>query len=106
LFRSSLGRVICTTLVLSGPRYYAIMTNLLEIASVRTSDDAAQEAVYAIDLPIVGADRAAFIALKLAAAAKEMSEIKKGMTPKEIARVLRVTKLQQMRQAAAVAEAD
>ena len=56
--------------------------------------------------PIVGADRAAFIALKLAAAAKEMSEIKKGMTPKEIARVLRVTKLQQMRQAAAVAEAD
>ena len=82
------------------------MTNLLEIASVRTSDDAAQEAVYAIDLPIVGADRAAFIALKLTAAAKEMSEIKKGMTPKEIARVLRVTKLQQMRQAAAVAEAD
>jgi hypothetical protein len=106
LFRSSLGRVICTTLVLSRPRYYAIMTNLLEIASVRTSDDAAQEAVYAIDLPIVGADRAAFIALKLAAAAKEMSEIKKGMTPKEIARVLRVTKLQQMRQAAAVAETD
>ena len=82
------------------------MTNLLEIASVRTNDDAAQEAVYAIDLPIVGADRAAFIALELAAAAKEMSEIKKGMTPKEIARVLRVTKLQQMRQAAAVAEAD
>ena len=57
------------------------MTNLLEIASVRTNDDAAQEAVYAIDLPIVGADRAAFIALKLTAAAKEMSEIKKGMTP-------------------------
>ena len=89
MFRSSLGRVICTTLVLSRPRYYAIMTNLLEIASVRTNDDAAQEAVYAIDLPIVGADRAAFIALKLAAAAKEMPEIKKGMTPKEIARVLR-----------------
>ena len=106
MFRSSLGRVICTTLVLSRPRYYAIMTNLLEIASVRTNDDAAQEAVYAINLPIVGADRAAFTALKLAAAAKEMSEIKKGMTPKEIARVLRVTKLQQMRQAAAVAEAD
>ena len=82
------------------------MTNLLEIASVRTNDDAAQEAEYAIDLPIVGADRAAFIALKLAAAAKEMSEIKKGMTPKEIARVLRVTKLQQVRQAAAVAETD
>ena len=73
LFRSSLGRVICTTLVLSRPRYYAIMTNLLEIASVRTNDDAAaQEAVYAIDLPVVGADRAAFIALKLAAAAKEI----------------------------------
>ena len=48
------------------------MTNLLEIASVRTNDDAAQEAVYVIDLPIVGADRAAFIALKLAAAAKEI----------------------------------
>ena len=62
--------------------------------------------MYAIDLPIVGADRAAFIALKLTAAAKEMSEIKKGMTPKEIARVLRVTKLQQVRQAAAVAETD
>ena len=107
MFRSSLDRVICTTLVLSRPRYYAIMTNLLEIASVRTNDDAAaQEAVYAIDLPVVGADRAAFIALKLAAAAKEMSEIKKGMTPKEIARVLRVTKLQQVRQAAAVAEMD
>ena len=43
---------------------------------------------------------------QLAAAAEEMSEIKKAVAPKEIARALRVTKLQQMRQAAAVAETD
>ena len=48
------------------------MTNFLEITSLRTNGDSAQEAVYAIDLPIAGADRAAFIALRLAAAAKEI----------------------------------
>jgi hypothetical protein len=104
LLRSSLGRVIFTTLALTCPRNCATITSLLVIASLCTNDGAAQEAVYAIDLPIVGADRAAFIALKLAASAKEMSEIKKAMAPKEIARVLHVTKLQKMHQAAAAAD--